>query len=137
MFEVVPFSPDHVRAMHAQDAQRVDAGALDAPFGSWAWTGLVDGRPVACAGVLEVWQGRGYAWAILAHDAGHWMLHIHRAVRRGIALCGVRRIEMACAADFPQAARWAQALGFTLETPQPMRAYLPDGRDAYLYARVQ
>jgi hypothetical protein len=28
-------------------------------------------------------------------------------------------------------------LGFRLETPEPMRAYRPDGRACFLYARVK
>ena len=42
---------------------------------------------------------------------------------------------MAVDAAFPQAIRWACMLGFTCETPEPMRRYTPDGRDAYLFSR--
>jgi hypothetical protein len=37
----------------------------------------------------------------------------------------------------PRAERWAVLLGFHLETPEPMRAFLPDGKDAMLYAKVK
>lgn len=136
MIEVVEFNPAHAAALEVQDAQRVDAACLGGEYGM-AFTAMADGRPVACAGVLEVWAGRGYAWALLGRDCGSYFLAIHRAVNRGIVLCGLRRVEMAVDAGFLPGIRWAQLLGFKLETPEPMRAFLPNGRDAYLYARVQ
>lgn len=32
--------------------------------------------------------------------------------------------------------RWMKFLGFTLETPQPMRKYFVDGRDALMWSKV-
>jgi hypothetical protein len=136
MIEVVEFDPAHVAAMDVQQAQRIDCNALAEPFGM-AYTAMMEGTPIASAGVVEVWPGRGYAWAILGQNCGRAFVAVHRAVLRGISLCGLRRIEMAVAADFPEGRRWAEMLGFQLETPQPMRAYLQDGRDAYLYSRVK
>jgi hypothetical protein len=43
---------------------------------------------------------------------------------------------MAVDAGFGAGCRWAELLGFSLETPEPMKKYLPNGRDAYLYART-
>jgi len=139
MFEIIPFAPEHILQLDVQDAQRLtdeeQAQALAAPFG-WAWTGLVNGVPVACAGLVEVWQGRAYAWALLARTAGPWMAAITRAVRRALRATPFDRIEMAVEAGFAAGQRWAVMLGFELETPQPLRRYLPGGRDAYLYAMV-
>jgi|JI9StandDraft_2_1071091.scaffolds.fasta_scaffold04911_5 hypothetical protein len=138
-FQVVPFEPEHILQLDVQEAQRLtddeQARALAAPFG-WAWTGMVDGVPVACAGLVEVWQGRAYAWALLARTAGPWMAAITRAVRRALKASTFDRIEMAVDAGFVAGQRWALLLGFELETPRPLRRYLPGGRDAYLYAMV-
>lgn len=130
--------PGDLVGFKAQAAQSTDINlaALESPFGE-AWTALVDARPVACAGLVEVWEGRAYAWALLAEDAGPHMLAVTREIRSRIALAPFRRIEMAVAAGFTAGCRWAGMLGFICETPQPMRAYLPDGRDAWLYARVR
>lgn len=136
MIEVVTFDLAHVAALDVQDAQRVDAHDLSGQYGM-AFTALSDGQPIACAGVLEVWAGRGYAWALLGKECGRHFLAIHRAVNRGLVLSGLRRIEMAVDAEFLPGCRWAHLLGFRLETPDPMRAFLPNGRSAYLYARVQ
>ena len=91
---------------------------------------------MACAGLVEVWEGRAYAWAILSDNAGPYMLPLTREIRSKLAAAPFRRIEMAVDADFDAGARWAEMLGFRCETPAPMAAYLPNGRAAYLYARV-
>lgn len=136
---VVPFEPSHALAMDVQPAQRMSEfspEALAAPAGD-AWTGMVDGRPVACAGLVEVWAGRAYAWALLAAYAGPHMVSITRAIRCRLARSPYRRVEMAVDAGFSAGARWAELLGFERETPMPMRKYLPNGRDAWLYARTK
>lgn len=138
-FKIIPFEPAHIQQLDVQDAQRLtdddQARALAAPFGL-AWTGAVDGGPVACAGLVEVWPGRAYAWALLARNAGPWMAAITRGVRRALKAAPFDRIEMAVDSGFLAGQRWALMLGFELETPLPARRYLPGGRDAYLYAMV-
>jgi hypothetical protein len=49
---------------------------------------------------------------------------------------GFRRLEMAVDAEFTAGLRWARMLGFTCETPEPMKAYTPAGRACYQFARV-
>lgn len=138
-FKIIPFEPTHIQQLDVQDAQRLtdddQARALAAPFGL-AWTGAVDGVPVACAGLVEVWPGRAYAWALLARNAGPWMVAITRGVRRALKAAPFDRIEMAVDSGFLAGQRWALMLGFELETPLPARRYLPGWRDAYLYAMV-
>ena len=114
-------------------AVEVDNYTKAAEFGH-AWTLMVDGVPVACAGLVSMWEGRAYAWALLAKDAP--MLTLTREIRSHLARAGFARVEMAVDAGFVAAQRWAEMLGFTLETPEPMRKFLPNGRSAYLYARV-
>lgn len=98
---------------------------------------MFHGEPVACAGVVEMWPNRGHAWALLGDNAGPHMIAITRAIRAFLDALPLRRVEMAVDPDFPAALRWARMLGFECETPSPMRAYCPDGRGAYLFARVR
>jgi len=81
-----------------------------------------------------MWEGRGYCWALLDRDAGPLMLPLTRAIRSLLAASALRRIEMAVDADFEAGRRWAELLGFKPE--YKARSYFPDGRDAWLYARV-
>jgi hypothetical protein len=137
-FEVVPFTPDHIEAMRVQDAQKLPSReqreAMAAPFGR-AWTALVDGHPVACAGMVELWEGRAYAWGLIGEDAGPWMRRITRAIRSALGSAGYRRVEIAVDAQFGAGCRWAHLLGFELEALA--KAYMPNGRDAFIYSRVK
>ena len=132
------FRPVHLARMRAQHAQRIElehAEALTMPYGQ-SWTALDGEEPIACAGVVEVWEGRAYAWALLSEYAGPHMLTLTRVIRSRLASLPYRRVEMAVDAGFNAGCRWALMLGFRLETPEPMRAYLPNSRPAYLFARV-
>lgn len=140
LWRVAPFEAKHLSMMVPQPRQKLPPDehreALESPFG-YAWTGFVDDRPVACAGVVELWRDRGQAWALLDVTAGRHMMRITRAIRHQLDALPFRRIEMAVDVDFPEAIRWALLLGFNLETPQPMKAYTPDGRACYQFARIR
>jgi len=60
---------------------------------------------------------------------------IHRVVLAVLVAAPWRRIEMAVDCEHASAYRWAQRLGFACEGR--MRAYTPDGRDSFLFARIK
>lgn len=136
MIEFVPLEQHHVRLIRPQVAQahEVDEASLAAPTIGAAWTAVADGLPICCGGLVPVWEGRAYAWALLDRDAGPHMLGLTRRIRSRLDESGWRRIEMAVDADFEAGARWAVLLGFRLECLAPK--YLPNGRDAYVYVRL-
>ena len=101
-----------------------------------SYTARVDGKIVVCAGVVEHWEGRGEAWAFLAKDSGKHFVAIHRAVKRFLDVCPIKRIEAAVDYEFEPGHEWVTMLDFKIEA-QRMRGYFPDGRDATLYARVR
>lgn len=95
-----------------------------------------DGRILCVLGLLDQWEGRALAWAILAHDAGDRMLPLTRAISHYLESCNYRRLEATIDVGFKQGERWAKRLGFFNETPAPMQGFYPNGNAAYLYARV-
>jgi len=138
------FKPSDLLALPLQDAQACisvlakDPGYADALAQFDSWTGRIDGRVVVCAGILPLWPGRSQVWAVIASDiGGAGMLRLTRAVRRFLMLQTAGRIEATVVAGFEAGYKWMDILGFERETPEPMRGYLPDGRDAVLYARVR
>lgn len=138
MIEIVKLTPDLLRAIDPQPMQSTLGEDHVSALGQAgdAYCVLVDGVPVAAGGLVELWEGRAHAWALLGKQAKHHLLPITRAIRKRLASVPFRRIEMAVDAGFPQAIHWADMLGFECETPEPMRAYSPDGRACYLFARV-
>ena len=132
---VVPLDAEHLRQIRPQAAQvgEVEAQRDLLPVGA-AWAAVVEGRAVACPGLVEVWPGRAYAWALLDRDAGRHMLALTRAIRSRLQTATWRRVEMAVDAEFAPGSRFAEMLGFERECRA--RAYFPNGHDAYIYVRV-
>lgn len=93
------------------------------------------GRPICCIGLVEHWEGRALAWAVLGAGAGRHLVAITRAVRRFLALAPWRRIEAAVECGFAPGHRWARLLGFALEAER-MTAWSGE-RDFALYAHVR
>ena len=142
MVEIVAFRPEHLAALRIQAVQASAQASLTlahgqeiAAAGGYARTALVDGVPVACAGMIEMWKGRAYAWAYLAEGWEKHLKVVHRAVLQALKSCRWRRVEMAVDSRYPQGKRWALHLGFDYEGTA--RAYTSDGRDCEIYARVR
>lgn len=137
-----PFKPEHLQALIVQPAQeyaRADYQRreyAEALVNGDSYAAVMDGRVVACVGVLPIWQGRGDAWAIIARDIGPKGMHaLHYEVRKRLQNVNLRRIEAACDAAFLQAHRWLYLLGFKYEGP--LAKYTPDGRDCLRFAMVR
>lgn len=134
--------PEHLEALILQPAQQFaranleQKGYAEALAQGEAFALLSEGRVVACAGVVPMWEGRGDAWALIAADIGPKGMHeAHYVVRKYLEKSALRRIEAACDAAFLQAHRWLYLLGFAYEGP--LAKYTPDGRDCLRFARVR
>lgn len=139
---VETFKPEHLETLILQPAQvHAYANISDKGYGKVlskyeAYTAFVDGRVVACAGTLPIWDGRAEVWSLVASDIGKLgMRSLHFAVKRWLACAAFRRLEAHCDAGFLQAHRWLMLLGFVYEGP--LAKYLPDGRDCIRFARVR
>lgn len=142
--KVVPFESWHLDLLKMQAAQdyisQWISADVKAMLGSTnAFTGIDEDRHeiLACAGVLELWEGRGVAWAMLADGIGSRFVPIHKAVARYLEAASLRyrRLEATIDIGFSPGVRWVKLLGFKLETPL-MEKYLPDGGDAAMYVRL-
>lgn len=139
--EIVPFAPVHLRALVLQEAQSWMGPMLQADYGEMlkrsgpCFTALDGDQVVACAGVLRMWDNRDQAWALLSATSGRMFVPIYRGIRRFLDMHDARRIEATVDSKFEAGHRLMRLLGFEFEGH--MRAYLPDGRDCDLYARVR
>ena len=112
----------------------MDAATLDfLERNGTSWTAVVDGEPIGCGGTIQQWPGRHIAWAYLGEASGPHMLSITRAVRRHLnSVSG--RIEVTVRCDFEAGHRWAELLGFHIETPI-LERYGPEGEPHTSYVR--
>lgn len=99
-----------------------------------SWTGFIDDRLIACAGLIRANQMRAQAWALLQNTGNvRDFIHLHRTVQNVFASSGFRYIETFTDPLHITATRWVRAIGFKVVVPY--RPYFfPDGRGATEWA---
>ena len=108
--------------------------------GSTAFTARLDGRVIGCAGVFKRWEGTGQAWVMISEEMMNYKMWFHRSVWKLLKHVAEAerfcRIEAVVLASSPRNIRWLETLGFSRETPEPMRHYRREG-DYYLYSLTE
>ncbi len=142
MIEVVQFRPEHLTAIRLQGTQASAGPLMTVEHGlevlstpGISRTVLLDGEPLMCAGMIELWKGRAFAWSYLAEHAKRHFRAVHKVALENLAEARWRRVEMAVDVRDPAAKRWAAHLGFSYEGTH--KAWTTDGRDVEMWARVQ
>jgi len=105
-----------------------------------SFTGLADdGRVIGCAGVVKIWKGRWMAWAHISTElAPIYLTGIVRNIRKFLDDLGPGRVEASVVYGEERFAKFAKSCGFTtLETPEPMEKFFPDGSAGQLFSRVK
>jgi hypothetical protein len=102
----------------------------------FVYSAMKDGKVVACGGLSEYWPGRAEAWALISSDVKSDFFAVTKLTQRVLDGCKIRRIEAAVDVNFKKGHRWIKLLGFKKEA-DCLEAYLPDGKDCALYARVR
>lgn len=144
MITVIEFKPEHLLVIDIQERQKLIKQYATSAYGKLlksagpCYTVITeDGTVVGCGGLAKQWEGRYLLWSILARQcAGSIFFKVNRIVSRFLAIhsAEIQRIEVTVDADFPQARRWVESLGFNCEGL--MKKFNPDGSDAYLFAKV-
>lgn len=141
---IVPTIPAHFEGFVAQKEQMVTNKYIQDPSyvpmlceAGLSWSGIVDGKVIAMAGVYEVHKHIGMVWAILGEGSEKHMLAMTRAIKNWLDNWDCARLETAVRVDFYEGHRWAKMLGFENETPKGMKKFGTDGETCCLYARVK
>jgi hypothetical protein len=138
-----PYAPDDLAALVLRDDQtalRALAANVDQAklldIEGLAHTAVVDGRTVACFGMVPQWAGRSTCWVILGDVPDVARPGIIDAAREKLdaaqRLC--RRLDMTVADDDGEGHALAAELGFTVEGI--LLAYAPGGGDRFSYSRI-
>lgn len=121
MIDVQPFTDADLHEIVVQPAQRGSMLPVEQLLHDVVPTGPVwtvrdlAGRIVCIAGLIVHSDSYATAWALLAEAKGVALLHLSRAVRRVLLGSAWARIDMAIEAGVYGSARWARALGFSIE----------------------
>lgn len=138
---IVDYEPDHLLKLNWQGEQLHSGaktrGHAEVVATGWcAYTALgARGKPLICAGIIELWPGRAMAWAAFDWAARPVMLEAHRRALAELDRCPYKRVEMYARPGFAEAVKWAKLLRFDLESC--MKHGAPDGSDLLVYARFK
>ncbi len=103
-----------------------------------AWTGLYEGKVVACGGIIRMWPGLAEAWIAVTPLARQHTVFLYRHVLAFLDLVTetykLRRIEAKLCASFILARKFAHRLGFTHDAL--LKRYGPNGEDYMLVSKV-
>lgn len=133
MIQVVPFEELHVKHLPP-----ISESLLRFYLSSGEnWTLLLDGIPVAAAGVL-INGGIGTSWGLISDKAKTLPVALHKNVKRIlgeiIARHGLRRVDVIANPAMPENVRWVEHLGFHHEGM--MTDFYDVGIPAAYYART-
>lgn len=139
---IVPFIPKHLEGFEVQKDQMLinkyladpDYVSVISGYGE-SYTGLVSGKPVIIAGMIQPYQHIGMLWAVLEKECKEHMFSATRHIKFQLSKWNVPRMETSVRTGFKAGARWAEMLGFSYEGT--MKKYDIDGGSCDLYARYQ
>lgn len=141
---VVPFISTHLEGFDLQEDQIfMNKYMMDPDYIkqigelSEAYSGIIDGKVYAVAGVFKPHDHLGMVWALLSKDANMYLTSITKRIKSWLDAETTPRLETAVRRDFEQGHRWAKMLGFVNETPEyGMKKYGIDGSTCDLYSRI-
>ena len=103
-----------------------------------AFTGLINDKVIAAAGMKRIWGNVAEGWFIAKNDVWNYPITIAKAVKQNIDYLAtsnnIKRLQTAVRSDFGIGIRFAKWLGFTNEGL--MKYYGFDGSDHYRFARI-
>ena len=103
-----------------------------------AFTGLINDKVIAAAGMKRVWGNVAEGWFIAKNDVWNYPITIAKAVKQNIDYLAtsnkIKRLQTAVRSDFGIGIRFAKWLGFTNEGL--MKSYGFDGADHYRMSRI-
>lgn len=90
------------------------------------------------AGSYRSWAGSAQAWAIFSPAVDKYPVALKKVctslINHAVKEQHLVRLSLTVRSDYEKGNNFAKCLGFELEGH--MKKYLPDGRDAHLYARI-
>ena len=138
MIEHIPYKPEHAKDIIAYGAtgycgdytaEQIETLA-NVKLNGAAFTCVYNGRIVSCGGYELMWAGVAQAWFLCVNDINP--LLIKDSKRKFLEITkGISRVQAPLRSDFPVGVRFAEYMGFKLESV--MKRFHPDGTDALMY----
>jgi hypothetical protein len=146
MIEVIPFKPEHPKMLEnpRNDGEVLGLPGVDdylqlLPQSGPAFSGVMDGRLVGCAGVVMLSEDSGQVWMMADHYMDDYPVELHRTMKAAMNVAhdvyGLNRIEAMVPPEAPEMwKRWMVRLGFVFEKIR--EKFGPFQKDYELYAKT-
>ena len=148
---IIPYKQDHGKIimesqmnhmLTQQDAEYItkdnNIECMSLEQEGMAFTGLINDKIVAAAGMKKIWGNVAEGWFIAKNDVWNYPITIAKAVKQNIDYLAtsnnIKRLQTAVRADFGIGIRFAKWLGFNNEGL--MKSYGFDGSDHYRMSRI-
>lgn len=136
MIEILSTTEKHFEEIKLGERHRFDS--IEKHSSPYSVTLKHDGEIIAIMGGALFVAGVFYVWAFISDSAAKCGVSFTKIVRRIIDFyisdLSLRRVWFVVREDFKMGMRWAKALGFSQEGL--MKKFMPDGSNAWLYARI-
>ena len=103
-----------------------------------AFTGVLNGKIIACGGIYPIWDGVGEAWFLGTDMVNEKPISVTRTVKNYLDVLmsdnNLHRVQAHIRHDWDRANRWIAFLGMQKEGV--VRKFSPDGRDHILFSKV-
>lgn len=137
----VPFEPKHLLSFDDADAlQLIQSGGAELMKENFSRTAILKetGDVICCGGYHEfIFKTKFNAWAFLTTKAKDHVLEITKYVKRTLQESDAPRIECHTIAGFDKAFKFAKAVGFKCETPEPIENYTFDLQSVYQHSIIK
>ena len=143
---IIPFRAEHLGLLQARKFEAHEMELLGDPAnrvreylrGGAAYTGIVKGQVMGCAGIFPLWRGVAEVWMITTDLVSRYPKAFHQAIANGLEIAGhsmgLWRIQTAVHQNHLVSQKWLRRLGFNREGNMP--GYGPDGATYIRMARL-
>lgn len=138
---LVNFEPYHIDLIDLKEGQNFVSSNKELVAAqaknNLAMTMVIDGRIIGCGGVVRMWDGVGEVWLVVGDCLPDYQIMVCKTAKNFIKLIDpiYHRLQMAVNINNPEAAKFAEYLGFI--NPYLMREYDSLKQDYFLYERLR
>lgn len=118
--ELIPFRAEHLLDLRVLSAEEIELAVMEERRKLIAFTVMVNGQVIGCAGVSRAYGGVYAAWAFFSDEIRSYPKWLHQtvlayltAVRR---MERVSRLEALVLSESCRNCRWIERLGFRFES---------------------
>ncbi len=130
----ITYRENEAKMLSQVDREKIDYMVQQGP----AYTAVLEGKVLVCAGVSILWKGVGEAWLLTHPDIGDYRIWFYRKLKKMFNLIikkyKLHRVQSDVDCNFQESCNMMEHLGFEIESL--MQSYGPNKEDFVRYVLV-